>query len=47
MTMRYIVGIIVKKQASGGKWLISEVIFDTVSVYIYCYSDELDEVLKV
>ena len=35
MTMRQIVGSIVKNQASGGKWLISEAIVDTGgSVYI-------------
>ena len=47
MTMRNIFGSIVKHQASGGKWLISEVIVDTVSVYIYCNGDEVDEVFKV
>ena len=47
MTMRKIVGSIVKNQASGGKWLISEAIVDTVRVYIYCYGDEVDDVLKV
>ena len=47
MTMRQIVGIIVKMQASGGEWLISEAIVDTVRVYIYLYGYEVDEVLKV
>ena len=32
MTMRHIVVSIVKIQASGGKWLISEAIVDTVRV---------------
>ena len=35
MTMRQIVGGIVKKHASSGEWLISESIVDTVRVYIY------------
>ena len=35
MTIQRIVGSIVKNQASGWKWLISEEIFDTVRVYIY------------
>ena len=47
MTMRRIVGSIIKNQNSGGKWLISEEIVDTVRVYIYCYGDDLDGVLKV
>ena len=47
MTMQQIVGSIVKNQASGGKWLISEAIVDTLGVYIYCSIDEVDEVLKV
>ena len=47
MTMRQIVGSIVKKQASGGKWIISEAIVYTVRVYIYCYGGEVDEVLKL
>ena len=47
MTMRRIVGSIVKNKASSGKWLISEAIFDTVRVYIYFSSDEVDKVLKV
>ena len=47
MTMRRIIGSIVKKQSSGGKWLISEVIFDTVRVYIYFSGDDVDYVLKV
>ena len=33
--MRHIVGSIVKNQAYGGKWLISEAIVDTVRIYIY------------
>ena len=41
------VGIIVKNQTSGGKWLIYEAIVDTTRVYIYCSVDEVDEVLKV
>ena len=47
MTMRHIVGSIVKNQASGGMWLISEEIVDTVRVYIYCSGDEVDKVFKV
>ena len=47
MTMRQIVGIIVKNQASGGKWIISEVIVDTVRVYRYFSGDEVDEFLNV
>ena len=47
MTMRHIVGSIVKNQASGGKWLISEEIVDTVRVYIYFSGYDVDEVLKV
>ena len=47
MTMRYIVGIIVKNQASGSKWIISEAIVETLRVYIYFSGDEVDEVLKV
>ena len=39
MTMWKIVGIIVKNQAFGGKWLISESIVDTVSVHIYFSGD--------
>ena len=46
MIMRKIVGIIDKNQASGGKWLISEAIAYNVRVYIYCSSDEVNEVLK-
>ena len=46
MNIRKIVGSIVKNQVSGGKWLISGRIVDTVRVYIYCSSDEVDEVLK-
>ena len=42
VTMRQIVGSIVKNQESGGKWLIYESIFDTVRVYIYSYGDEVD-----
>ena len=45
--MRQIICSIVKKHASVGNWLKSEAIVDTVRVYIYCYGDELDEVLKV
>ena len=47
MTMRHIFGSIVKKQASGEKWIISEVIVYTVRVYIYYSGDDVDEVLKV
>ena len=47
MTMRRIVGSIVKNQASGEKWLISEAIVDTVRVYIYLSGDEVNEVLKL
>ena len=47
MTMQYIVGSIIKKQASGGKWLVYEAIFDTVRVYIYWSGDEVDEVLRM
>ena len=47
MNIRRVIGIIVKNQASGGKWLVSEAIVDTVSVYIYCSGDEVDDVLKV
>ena len=39
--------VLLKKQASGGKWLISEAIVDTVRFYIHCSGDEVDEVLKV
>ena len=45
MTMHRTVGSIVKNQASGGKWLISEEITDTVKVYIYCSGDEADAFL--
>ena len=47
MTMRQIVGSIVKTQASGGKWLISEAIVNTVRFYIYCSVYEVDGVFKV
>ena len=47
MNMWQIVGSIVKNQASGGNYLISEAIVDTVRVYIYCSDDEVDEVLKL
>ena len=47
MNIRWIVGIIIKNQASGGKCLISEEIVDTVRFYIYCSGDEVDEVFKV
>ena len=47
MTMRKIVVGIVKNQASGVKWLISETIDDTVRVYIYFSGYEVDEVMKV
>ena len=47
MTKRQIVGIIVKSQYSGGKWLISYLIVYTVWVYIYFLCDEVDEVFKV
>ena len=46
-TMRRIVGSIINNQASGGKWLLSEAILDTVRVYIYCYVGEVNEVMKV
>ena len=46
MTMRRIIGSIVKKQSSGGKWLISEKIVDTMRLYIYCSGDEVDEVFN-
>ena len=47
MTMRQIVSNIVKNQASGEKWLISEAIVDTVRVYICLSGDEVNEVLKL
>ena len=47
MTMRRIVGIIVKNQAFGGKWLLYEAIVDTMRVYIYFSGDEINEFLKV
>ena len=47
MTMWQIVSSIVNNQASGGKWLISESIIDTVRVYIYWYGDDVDEVLNM
>ena len=47
MTMRSIVGIIIKYQVSSGKWLISEAILDNVRVYIYWYGDDVDDILKV
>ena len=47
MAMRTIVGIIVKNQKYGGKWLVYEAIVDTGMVYIYFSGDEVDEVLKV
>ena len=47
MTMRNIVGSIVKNKAYGGKWLISEAIVDTKRVYIYCSGDYVDEVFKL
>ena len=47
MTMRKIVGSVVKNKASGGKWLISEAIVDTERVYIYCSGDEVGEFFKV
>ena len=47
MDTRKIVVSIVKNQASGGKWLIYEAIFDTGRVYIYYSGDEVDEVLKM
>ena len=47
MTMRHIVGSIVKNQASGEKWLISEAIVDTLRVYINCSVDDVDKVFKV
>ena len=36
-----------KNQASGGKWIISDSIVDTVGVFIYCYIDEVDEFFEV
>ena len=45
--MWQIVASIVKNKSSGGKWLISESIVDTVRVYIYLSGDEVNEVLKV
>ena len=45
--MWQIVGSIVKNQASGGKWLISEAIVDTVRVYIYLSGDDVSGVFKV
>ena len=47
MTMRRIVCSLVENQASGGKWIIYEAIVDTMRVYIYCSSDEVDEFYKV
>ena len=47
MNMRHSFGSIVKTQAPGGKWLVSEANVDTVRVYIYFYGDEVYEVLKV
>ena len=47
MTMWQIVGSIVKNQAYGGKWLVSEAIFDILRVYIYFSGDDIDEVFKV
>ena len=47
MTMWQIVGSIVKNQAYGGKWLVSETIFDILRVYIYFSGDDMDEVFKV
>ena len=45
MTIRRIVGIIVKNQASDVKWLISEAIFDTSRFYVYLSGDQVDEFL--
>ena len=47
MTMQWIVSIIVKTQASGGKWLIYEAVVYNVRLYLYLYGDELDDFLKV
>ena len=47
ITMCQSVGSIVKNQASGGKWLISDAIVDTVRVYICFSGDDLCEVLKL
>ena len=47
MTIWHIGGSIIKNQASGGKWLISEAIVDTDRIYIYFSGDDVDEVLKV
>ena len=47
MNVQRIVGSIVKNQASGGKWLMSEANVYTMRFYIYCSVDEVDDVLKV
>ena len=44
--MRRIVGSIIKNQASVGKLLISDVIMDTMRVYVYCFVDEVDEAMN-
>ena len=47
MAMWKIIGIIVKNLASGGKWLVSDMIVDSFRVYIYWSGDDVDEMLKV
>ena len=47
MTIRKIVGSIVKNHSSGGKWIISEAIVDHVRLYVYFSGDEVDDFLKV
>ena len=39
--------VLLKKQASDGKWLRSESIFDTVRVYIYLFSDDVCDFLNL
>ena len=46
-TMRRIVGSIVKNHYSGGNWLISEAIVDTVRLYIYCYGGKFGDFLNM
>ena len=46
-TMQKIFGGIIKNQTSGGKWLVSEAIMDTVRVYVYCSGDDVDDLTKV
>ena len=47
MTTRRVFVSILKNQAHGWRWIISESIVDTVGVYIYNYVDDVDEFLKV